>query len=190
MSKNRLGTKTLFVNNTVSQTSNIFNSSNVLVNPVLKRIMIELIYYSNLYSIGDLESLTNEFTLQLYTLYSKILYGLKQGGKGEEEIIRQNTLKLMVTIYTNISVYQDYQIITQNNISLKNEVAILHDTEKLNAYIHKLRNSANTYLFGEHNVSISSVHVNKEYIEYIKTYGYPINGVFDPDLLGYFAQRV
>tara|TARA_Y100000389_G_C17451200_1_gene514930 strand:- start:2004 stop:2576 length:573 start_codon:yes stop_codon:yes gene_type:complete len=190
MSKNRLGTKTLFVNNTVSQTSNIFNSSNVLVNPILKRIMIELIYYSNLYSIGDLESLTNEFTLQLYTRYSKILYGLKQGGKGEEEIIRQNTLKLMVTIYTNISVYQDYQIITQNNISLKNEVAILHDTEKLNAYIHTLRNSANTYLFGEHNVSISSVHVNKEYIEYIKTYGYPINGVFDPDLLGYFAQRV
>ena len=71
MSKNRLGTKALFVNNTVSQNSSVFNSSNVLINPVLKRIMIELIYYSNLYSIGDLESLTNEFTLDLYTRYSK-----------------------------------------------------------------------------------------------------------------------
>ena len=190
MSKNRLGTKALFVNNTVSQNSSVFNSSNVLINPVLKRIMIELIYYSNLYSIGDLESLTNEFTLDLYTRYSKILYGLKQGGRSEEEVIRQNALKLMVTIYTNISVYQDYQIITQNNIHLKAEVETLNDPEKLNAYINQLRNSANTYLFGEHNFSISSVHVNQEYIEYIKAYGYPTNGVFDPDLLGYFAQRV
>ena len=190
MSKNRLGTKTLFINNTVSQNNNVFSTGNTSLNPALKCIIIELIYYSKLYSIGDLESLINEFTLDVYTRYSKILYGLKQGGKSEEEIIRQNALKLMVTIYTNISVYQDYQLITQNNIHLKSEVEILNDPDKLNAYINQLRNSANTYLFGEHNVTISSVHVNEEYIQYIREYGYPTNGVFDPDLLGYFAQRV
>ncbi len=180
--------KSLFVNNTISQGSNVFEKSGTSLNPTLKRIINELLQYSELYILGDLETLQSIFNLELYTRYSKILYSLKQGGKGDEEIMRKSTVKFMATLFTNIAVYQNYQLTEQNNIELREEVSILHDPEKLNKYVQDLANSAESFILGNFSMESVSLSVNREYVAYIRAYGYPPNGVFDPDLLGYFAQ--
>ena len=62
--------------------------------------------------------------------------------------------------------------------------------DKLKEYLEYLGQQTNTDLFGSHAKATSSVNVNQEYIQYIQEYGYPENGVFDPDILGTISRRI
>jgi hypothetical protein len=39
-------------------------------------------------------------------------------------------------------------------------------------------------LFPEQHITVIPVQIKAEYLIYIQTYGYPENGIWDPDLLG------
>jgi hypothetical protein len=39
-------------------------------------------------------------------------------------------------------------------------------------------------LFPDQTITVIPVEIKAEYLAYIKTYGYPENGIWDPDLLG------
>jgi hypothetical protein len=71
----------------------------------------------------------------------------------------------------------------QNTIvSLAERASILTDMKKLKDYIISLKK--NVSIFNNIEVKIVKAQIKPEYLEYIKLYGYPSNGVFDMDKLG------
>ena len=45
-------------------------------------------------------------------------------------------------------------------------------------------------LFPDQMITVIPVQIKPEYLAYIKTYGYPENGIWDPDLLGAILSSI
>jgi len=183
---------TFFENNVVSvnQPSTFASSADVNLNPKLKKILKKLTEWANLYLTGELTTLREELSLDVYTTYSRRLFTLKTRRQTDTEIVRSSAASFLTTLYSCLSVYEDYQIVTLNNNVLKERVKTLDDMDLLREYLEELQRNLSTEVFGSHDVSVTAVNVNPEYIEYIQQYGYPLNGVFDSDLLGAIAQNM
>ena len=61
------------------------------------------------------------------------------------------------------------------------KASILNDIDKLKEYINGLRGTM--YLLPDLNIKAPLATVKREYVEYIKLYGYPSGGIFDMDRL-------
>lgn len=174
----------------MNQPSTFSSSDDKKINPKLKNILKKLIEWANLYLTGELTTLRTELSLEVYTTYSRRLYTLKKKRQTDSEIVRSSAASMLTTLYSCLSIYEDYQIVTANNIVLKDRVKTLDDMDLLREYLEELQKNLSTEVFGSHDVSVTAVNVNPEYIEYIQRYGYPLNGVFDSDLLGAIAQNM
>jgi hypothetical protein len=79
----------------------------------------------------------------------------------------------LYNINTNINVQLDaYKIIANK----------FNDPNELLAQLNMLRGSIS--LFPDQHITVIPVEIKPQYLAYIKTYGYPENGIWDPDLLG------
>ena len=65
---------------------------------------------------------------------------------------------------------------------------MLNNIESLINQLNTLRGSVS--LFPEQNFTIIPVEIKPEYLVYIKTYGYPENGIWDPDILGSILSSI
>ena len=184
--------KTIFTKNVKNSAiqSNYDDNTGVVLDLKLKRVATTLMRYINMYINGNIEELIQIFTLDTYTQLSKILASLKKTKQTDSEIVRKSIANALTVLYSGLSVYQDYQLTEMSNEELKERVSILDDMDKLKEYLEYLGQQTNTDLFGSHDISTTSVKVNQEYIQYIQEYGYPENGVFDPDRLGAIARRI
>ena len=165
-------------------------SGEISLDPNLRKILKKLIEWANLYLAGDLTTLREELTLDIYTKYSRKIFSLKTRKLTDTELVRRTAASFLTTLYSALSIYEDYQIVTLNNTVLKERVKTLDDMDLLREYLEELQRNLSTEVFGSHDVSVTAVNVNPEYIEYIQRYGYPLNGVFDSDLLGAIAQNM
>jgi hypothetical protein len=57
-----------------------------------------------------------------------------------------------------------------------------NDVNALIAQLNMLRGAVS--LFPDQHITVIPVEIKIEYLTYIQTYGYPENGIWDPDLLG------
>lgn len=165
-------------------------SSEITLDPNLRKILKKLIEWANLYLTGELTTLREELTLDIYTKYSRKIFSLKTRKLTDTELVRRTAASFLTTLYSALSIYEDYQIVTLNNNVLKERVKTLDDMDLLREYLEELQRNLSTEVFGSHDVSVTAVKVDPEYIEYIQLYGYPLNGVFDVDLLGAIAQKM
>lgn len=179
--------KNVAVANIYSDNTNTFG---YVLNPKLKKIARILITYMDIYMEGKMEELEQVFTLEVYTNYSRMLASMKQDRLTDGEIVRRSIVNALSLLYSGLSVYKDYAELEQTNEQLRDRANILDDMERLKEYLEQLSSQAMTSLLGSHDITMSSANVNEEYILYIQEYGYPQNGVFEPDKLGDIARTL
>jgi hypothetical protein len=88
--------------------------------------------------------------------------------------------QLNQTLYNNYS-YGLYNARNPSNATYE-KVRKFINTNELLAQLNMLRGSMS--LFPDQHITVIPVEIKPEYLAYIKTYGYPENGIWDPDLLG------
>jgi hypothetical protein len=183
--------KTVFTRNVKNvAVENIYtDNTNIVLNSKLKRIARTLITYIDLYIEGKMEELEQVFTLEVYTNYSRVLTSMRKNRLTDGEIVRRSIVNALSTLYSGLSVYKDYALLEQTNEQLRDRANILDDMERLKEYLEQLSSQAMA-LLGSHDITMSSANVNEEYILYIKEYGYPLNGVFDPEKLGIITRTL
>jgi hypothetical protein len=147
------------------------------------------------YAMGNVYAVANILTTDVY---SEIIMQLQQltaepsstdralsmeDVYNDYERIRTNTSSGLTSLHK--AVLQHSTLVeTQSKLSTAEEkVAILYDPIKLQQYIDELNNQANSKLFPDSVVQVRKAIIKPEYGEYIKRYGYPANGAFNPDKL-------
>ena len=184
--------KTVFTKNVKDVvTSNAFvDSKNISLNPVLKQMALNVTKLIRYYLVGDMESLRTQLTLEIYTRYTKILFSLRKTKVTDSEIVRRVVANALATLFSTISLYLDFKLVRENNEQLKDRANILDDMDRLKDYLEYLQKNTSTNVFGDHDMTTTAAGVDPEYIMYIQEYGYPLNGIFDPDLLGQIVKRI
>jgi hypothetical protein len=191
-----MNVKTIFTTNTqnIYQKSIYLNSTPTTVTRPNIIVTDEDIYKVLADYSVIIQKLLFEFSLGNFEYVSKIL---------TRKYYNYLSIKLSQIIYTDYPIYeqlritikyalqglykalQEYQLLVnaQNTIvSLAERASILTDMKKLKDYIISLKK--NVSIFNNIEVKIVKAQIKPEYLEYIKLYGYPSNGVFDMDKLG------
>lgn len=100
------------------------------------------------------------------------------------EKIRLTTAAGLTSLHIAILQYATLEDTTTKYLNAKEKADILLDPVKLKAYIEEYNKKSRAQLFPDSNVKVAKAQVKPEYAEYIKLYGYPQGGAFDPDKLG------
>jgi hypothetical protein len=100
------------------------------------------------------------------------------------EKIRLTTAAGLNSLHAAILQYATLEDITTKYLNAKEKADILLDPVKLKAYIEEYNRRSRVQLFPDSNVKAVKAQVKPEYAEYIKLYGYPQGGAFDPEKLG------
>lgn len=176
-----------------SRTTTQFASSNVnnsvasgiglVIDPVFRDLMTELLLYLNYYSVGDFQSIMTNLTSDRYIELSSSLGRL---------IITDPTSLLLRSIAMSAlqglqRAYMQYtQLVNTTNLYtiVEKRAAILDNMDQLKAFILKINTTANSSIFGDHTITSSvPALIPAAYLQYIQTYGYPQDGVFNVNLL-------
>lgn len=196
----QLRTNTPFTKNTRLRGNNPFtvnserllaSEDNMTLNPRFRRATDSLNDIFTYYSEGNFEALARELTPERYSQLSLELIKLKNRFNVDYERIRLTAVKSLKGIQRANVQYKSLNDVLRHNEILAEKADILDDRDKLAAYINTLNNTRRTSIFGDHNISSSvSATIAPEYLAYIRDFGYPQDGVFDPDLLGKYANMV
>lgn len=151
----------------------------LLMNSVLVTDISEI---SKNYASGAFDIIKSQLNQTLYNNYSLGLYTARKPLNATYEKVRKfiNTnlegLLQSINLYninTNVNAQLDaYKIIANK----------FNDPNELLAQLNMLRGSIS--LFPDQHITVIPVEIKPQYLAYIKTYGYPENGIWDPDLLG------
>lgn len=174
--------KTVFVNKKTMAVSTSLDC--FVMDASIKNIIVHLRKFVKYYRDGEIVHLVEEFTYDLFSNYSRILYTYQTNNNSDYELLRLNVYDTMTTLFAILSLQQIYTVEHKELLNLKEEVDILYDMKKLKDYLDKLRTRAGASIFGSHDIAIQPMHIKPEYLAYINKYGYPDNGLFDPELLG------
>jgi LysM repeat protein len=145
-------------------------------------VVTDISEISKNYASGAFDIIKSQLNQTLYNNYSLGLYTARKPLNATYEKVRKfiNTnlegLLQSINLYntnTNVTAQRDaYQIIADK----------FNDPNELLAQLNMLRRSIS--LFPDQHITVIPVEIKPEYLAYIKTYGYPENGIWDPDLLG------
>jgi hypothetical protein len=142
------------------------------------------------YSLGNLYEVTNILTMDVY---NELSYALKKLALGEcdypeYEQLRLTTMKSLAGLYKAVLKNSDLINAEEQLIKCKDRVAILSDPEKLKEHIESMKK--NTVVFPESTVQAPFARLKPQYSEYIRRYGFPEGGIFNPDLLGQIIDEL
>jgi hypothetical protein len=157
----------------------------LLMNSVLVTDISEI---SKNYASGAFDVIKSQLNQTLYNNYSLGLYTARKPLNATYEKVRKfiNTnlegLLQSINLYninTNVNAQLDaYKIIANK----------FNDPNELLAQLNMLRGSIS--LFPDQHITVIPVEIKPQYLAYIKTYGYPENGIWDPDLLGAILESI
>ena len=142
-------------------------------------ITIQDLFYN--FSIGNFKYVTAVLTNSYYRKLSLQLSRIVYPDYPIYEKLRQTIKQSLQGLYRAI---QDYSILNNTKlklVSMTEKASILDDNERLKEYISGLRGAS--YLFPDLIIKAPMAIIKEEYVEYIKTYGYPSAGIFDMDKL-------
>jgi hypothetical protein len=158
----------------------VFVSKNVqLYNTVDK--MRELLV---LYTGNDFGTLNIKLSNSAYFSYSRFL-SIPYPSDKNAEMIRLTLLQVLMALKKTMVAYNEFIGLQQLYQVCETRCKILDDMTLLKEYLDKLVNSVRaTSIFGDFGITTKTATVNPDYISYIRKYGYPADGVFDPSKLG------
>ena len=152
--------------------------------------------YLELFTIGDLETLNNDFTMEKYTDFGQILvsdnifndnninYENYRENVGLFDKYKTNIHKILDGLQVTKNIYQD----TKKCSELKEQNKILYDKELLKEFIEDYYSS---FILFDLETTITEVPIIKrEYSIYLDLYGIPINGIFDSEKLSNIIKNL
>ncbi len=104
------------------------------------------------------------------------------------ENLRLAQVQTLQGLYQGVKQYADL-VNTQIALSSADECCLtLRDPVKLKAYLDMM--NANRRIFPDSNVTVTKATLKPQYAEYIKEYGYPEGGNFDPDKMAQILKKL
>jgi len=140
------------------------------------------------YSNGNFDLIKNYLTQSEYNSLSSRLYKLKKPSNAKYEQIRKIINTNLEGLLQSVNLYNRNLDITFQRDNYKSKADLLNSIDSLIGQLNLLRGSVS--LFPEQNITIIPVEIKPEYLIYIKTYGYPENGIWDPDLMGSILSSI
>ena len=140
------------------------------------------------YASGAFETIKTQLTQIIYNNYSAGLYTARKPLNATYEKIRKVILMNLEGLLQSINLYNVNTDVTYQRDAYKITADKFNDANELIAQLNMLRGSIS--LFPEQHITVIPVQIKIEYLTYIQTYGYPENGIWDPDLLGAIIMSI
>ena len=134
------------------------------------------------YASGAFNLIKTQLNQTLYNNYSLGLYTARKPLNATYEKVRKFINTNLEGLLQSINLYNTNTSVTAEKDAYKIIADKFNDPNQLLAQLNMLRSSMS--LFPEQHITVIPVQIKPEYLIYIQTYGYPENGIWDPDLLG------
>ena len=134
------------------------------------------------YASGAFNLIKTQLNQTLYTSYSLGLFNTRRPLNSTYEKVRKFINTNLEGLLQSINLYNTITSVTEEKNAYKIIADKFNDPNELLAQLNMLRGSVS--LFPDQHITVIPVEIKIEYLTYIKTYGYPENGIWDPDLLG------
>jgi len=134
------------------------------------------------YASGAFALIKSQLNQTLYNNYSYGLYNARNPSNATYEKARKFINTNLEGLLQSINMYNTNTSVTSQRDAYKIIADKFNDPNELLAQLNMLRGSMS--LFPDQHITVIPVEIKPEYLAYIKTYGYPENGIWDPDLLG------
>ena len=136
---------------------------------------------------GNFEYVQKKLTLDKYNTLALDLYKLKIGNNKNYEKIRKNNVNSFESLNQSIIVYNKICQMEETIEQLREKLCIFDDINKIKEHLQKLQKS---FKLISVNVRSPLYTVKREVVLYIRQYGYPENGIFDADKMGYIMENL
>jgi len=134
------------------------------------------------YASGAFDLIKSQLNQTLYNNYSLGLYNARKPLNSTYEKVRRFINTNLEGLLQSINLQNTNTSVTAERDVYKIIADKFNDPNELLAQLNMLRGSVS--LFPEQHITVIPVQIKAEYLIYIQTYGYPENGIWDPDLLG------
>lgn len=145
-------------------------------------VVTDISEISKNYASGAFDIIKTQLNQTLYNNYSLGLYTAKRPLNLTYEKVRKFINTNLEGLLQSVNLYNTNTNVTEECASYKIIANKFNDPNELLAQLNMLRGSMS--LFPDQHITVIAVEIKAEYLAYIKTYGYPENGIWDPDLLG------
>ena len=145
-------------------------------------IVMDISEISKNYASGAFDIIKSQLNQTLYNNYSFGLYTAKKPLSATYEKVRKFINTNLEGLLQSINMYNTNTSVTAQRDAYKVIADKFNDPNELLAQLNMLRGSMS--LFPDQHITVIPIEIKPEYLAYIKTYGYPENGIWDPDLLG------
>jgi hypothetical protein len=140
------------------------------------------------YSSGAFNIIKTQLNQTLYNNYSLGLYTARKPLNATYEKVRKFINTNLEGLLQSINLYNTNTTVTTERDAYKIIADKFNDPNELLAQLNMLRGSMS--LFPDQHITVIPVQIKPEYLIYIQTYGYPENGIWDPDLLGAIIMSI
>jgi hypothetical protein len=145
-------------------------------------IVTDISEISKNYASGAFDLIKTQLNQTLYNNYSLGLYTARKPLNATYEKVRKFINTNLEGLLQSINLQNTNTSVTAERDVYKIIADKFNDPNELLAQLNMLRGSIS--LFPEQHITVIPVQIKPEYLIYIQTYGYPENGIWDPDLLG------
>ena len=185
--KKRASSKSMFNNNYYKSgngNGQISNEASLIHQLVINKCVIQLSNYFKSYASGNFDSVVDSLDEAVFANISVALNKLIANKKYMDyEFIRSNLVNSLNALWQSVRQYMDLQNVLRELVAAEARITILDDLVKLEEYINSLRNHTLVTIIPEVDVNVQLLTIKEPYNTYIKVYGYPPGGAFDPDRL-------
>ena len=192
--KKRASNKSIFNNNYYSNgTGNgngqISNEASLIHQLVINKSVIQITEYFKSYASGNFDSVVDSLDPAVFANISVALNKLIANKKYMDyEFIRSNLVNSLNALWQSVRQYMDLQKVLRELVVAEEKASILDDLVKLEEYINNLKNHTLVTIIPDVDVNVPLLTIKEPYNTYIKVYGYPPGGAFDPDKLAQISR--
>lgn len=151
-------------------------------------VVTDISEISKNYSSGAFDIIKSQLNQTLYNNYSLGLYTARKPLNTTYEKVRKFINSNLEGLLQSVNLYNTNTSVTSQRDAYKILADKFNDPNELLAQLNMLRRSVS--LFPDQHITVIPVQIKPEYLAYIKTYGYPENGIWDPDLLGAILESI
>jgi len=140
------------------------------------------------YASGAFNIIKTQLNQTSYNNYSLGLYTARKPLNATYEKVRKFINTNLEGLLQSINLHNTNTTVTTERDAYKIIADKFNDPNELLAQLNMLRGSMS--LFPDQHITVIPVQIKPEYLIYIQTYGYPENGIWDPDLLGAILMSI
>jgi len=171
-------------NNSIIKHSNATEELVLIQKLLNSKFAVDIKKAINYYYVGNFNEMIKLLTTDKLNYYSKMLYSYKKSPIVYPiyENVR-SLLKLYLEGMTKcITQFLDLQNVKDELIKITEKAQILDNKDKLKTYLDGLKRTMSLFKPSDP-IPIVEAKISEEHATYIKLYGYPVYGIFDPQLL-------